>query len=213
VHVHNTGNNNCSGITIGASDQPMLNKGWASATWEQRQAMTAQVRYRCTLMTQMRGVQLRNVFTVTLALQHTYFELGTFYFLANDPSVPADVRALYSSYGLCSDEFQVRPEPAKRLSLSPVDTASSAWRVWRGFAGVRAHACTTLRAHLQPSRRGHGRHAEHDRRCVHACGSGPGPDKAVGDHHCCCPVSPSILQTRVQNPTVSVLATGLSMST
>ena len=41
----------CCGITVGASDQPGLNKGWASATWEQREAMTA---------------------------AHTYFELGSF---------------------------------------------------------------------------------------------------------------------------------------
>lgn len=68
----------CCGITIAASDQPALNKGWASASWEQRQEIVA---------------------------AHTYFELGAFYFLANDPSVPAAVRAKFSAYGLCSDEF------------------------------------------------------------------------------------------------------------
>ena len=68
----------CCGITVGASDQPALNKGWASASWEQREAMTA---------------------------AHTYFELGTFYFLANDASVPQAVRNKFSSYGLCADEF------------------------------------------------------------------------------------------------------------
>lgn len=68
----------CCGITVGASDQPGLNRGWASATWEQREAMTA---------------------------AHTYFELGTFFFLANDPSVPQSVRDKFSSYGLCADEF------------------------------------------------------------------------------------------------------------
>ncbi len=36
---------------------------------------------------------------------HTYFELGTFYFLANDASVPQSVRNTFSSYGLCADEF------------------------------------------------------------------------------------------------------------
>jgi hypothetical protein len=68
----------CCGITIAASDQPMLNKGWASASWERRQEIIA---------------------------DHTYFELGAFYFLANDPSVPETVRDLFSRYGLCRDEF------------------------------------------------------------------------------------------------------------
>jgi hypothetical protein len=57
----------------------MLNRGWATASWEQRQQMTA---------------------------DHTYFELGTFYFLANDPSVPEKVRSTYNDYGLCADEFE-----------------------------------------------------------------------------------------------------------
>ena len=69
----------CCGITVGASDQPMLNKGWANASWERKQEIIA---------------------------DHTYFELGTFYFLANDPSVPAAVRAKFSDFGLCRDEFQ-----------------------------------------------------------------------------------------------------------
>jgi hypothetical protein len=68
----------CCGITIAASDQPSLNTGWASASWERRQELIA---------------------------DHTYFELGAFYFLANDPSVPQSVRTLFSGYGLCSDEF------------------------------------------------------------------------------------------------------------
>ena len=50
----------CSGITVGASDQPMLNHGWANATWERKQEIIA---------------------------DHLYFELGTFYYLANDPQV------------------------------------------------------------------------------------------------------------------------------
>ena len=38
---------------------------------------------------------------------HTYFELGSFYYLANDPQVPANVRATYQKYGLCADgEFE-----------------------------------------------------------------------------------------------------------
>jgi hypothetical protein len=68
----------CCGITVGASDQPMLNRGWANATWERKQEIIA---------------------------SHTYFELGTFYYLANDARVPAAVREKYSSYGLCADEF------------------------------------------------------------------------------------------------------------
>lgn len=79
----------------------MLNRGWANATWERKQQIIA---------------------------DHVYFELGTFYYresflvhsdalafmsalycvraVANDPQVPPAVRTLYSSYGLCSDEFQ-----------------------------------------------------------------------------------------------------------
>eukprot|EP00937_MAST-01D_sp_MAST-1D-sp2_P006902 g6902.t1 len=68
----------CCGISIAASDQPNLNKGWANATWEQQQRIHA---------------------------EHTYFELGSYYFLASDPRVPPAVRARYSAYGLCADEF------------------------------------------------------------------------------------------------------------
>eukprot|EP00039_Didymoeca_costata_P000628 m.46563 g.46563 ORF g.46563 m.46563 type:complete len:674 (+) comp10386_c0_seq2:163-2184(+) len=69
----------CCGITIYASDQPNLNKGWANASWERRQEIIA---------------------------DHTYFELGSFYYLANDPRVNESVRNLYNQYGLCGDEFQ-----------------------------------------------------------------------------------------------------------
>eukprot|EP00051_Salpingoeca_urceolata_P031355 m.11319 g.11319 ORF g.11319 m.11319 type:complete len:647 (-) comp3972_c0_seq1:78-2018(-) len=69
----------CCGITVAASDQPMLNKGWANASWERRKQIVA---------------------------DHTYFELGTFYYLANDEAVPAHVRAVFNDYGLCADEFQ-----------------------------------------------------------------------------------------------------------
>ena len=68
----------CCGITIAASDQPMLNKGWANASWERKQEIIA---------------------------DHTYFELGTFYYLANDPRVPQAVRDNFNAYGLCADEF------------------------------------------------------------------------------------------------------------
>ena len=69
----------CCGISIAASDQPNLNKGWASASWDRKQQIIA---------------------------DHTYFELGMFYFLSSDPSVPVGVRDEINSYGICSDEFQ-----------------------------------------------------------------------------------------------------------
>jgi len=69
----------CCGITIASSDQPLLNKGWANATWERKQEIIS---------------------------DHTYFELGTFYYLANDPKVPQAVRKKFQEYGLCRDEFQ-----------------------------------------------------------------------------------------------------------
>lgn len=69
----------CCGISVCAADQPYLNTGWADATWKERQAIIA---------------------------NHTYFEMGSYYFLANDPVVPPDARQLFSSYGLCADEFQ-----------------------------------------------------------------------------------------------------------
>jgi len=68
----------CCGISIGASDQPMLNAGWANATWERKQEIIA---------------------------DHTYFELGTFYYFSHDPKVPQAVRDDFNKYGLCSDEF------------------------------------------------------------------------------------------------------------
>ena len=37
------------------------------------------------------------------AQQPLTFELGSFYYLANDPQVPANVRATYQKYGLCAD--------------------------------------------------------------------------------------------------------------
>ena len=70
----------CCGISVVASDQPNLNKGWANASWERKQEIIA---------------------------DHTYFELGSLYYLANDPKVPAAIREKFSKYGLCRDEFQV----------------------------------------------------------------------------------------------------------
>jgi hypothetical protein len=68
----------CCGISVGASDQPTLNKGWANATWDRKQEIIA---------------------------DHLYFELGTFHYLATDPAVPQAVRDKFSAYGLCADEF------------------------------------------------------------------------------------------------------------
>ena len=62
----------CCGISVDASDQPGLNRGWTSATWQRRQEMVA---------------------------DHTYFELGAYFFLANDPRVPESVRSRYSAFG------------------------------------------------------------------------------------------------------------------
>ena len=71
----------CCGIDVCAGDQPALNKGWANASWERRQAIIA---------------------------DHVYFEMGSYYFLANDVTGPTAgaVKQRFSSYGLCADEFQ-----------------------------------------------------------------------------------------------------------
>ncbi len=69
----------CCGITVVASDQPNLNRGWANASWEERNKIVE---------------------------EHTYFEMGSFYYLANDPKVPESIRSNYQKYGLCKDEFQ-----------------------------------------------------------------------------------------------------------
>jgi hypothetical protein len=68
-------------MQVCAGDQPHLNKGWANATWEGRQAIIA---------------------------AHTYFEMGAYYFLAHDVTGPraAAVRRQFSAYGLCADEYQ-----------------------------------------------------------------------------------------------------------
>ena len=42
---------------------------------------------------------------VRIAQAHRDYQMGLYYFLANDPSVPADVRARMSNWGLASDEF------------------------------------------------------------------------------------------------------------
>ena len=68
----------CCGISIAASDQPNLNRGWATASWARKQEIIA---------------------------DHTYFERGMFHFLSSDPQVPASVREEFQRYGLCPDEF------------------------------------------------------------------------------------------------------------
>ena len=68
----------CCGVSVAASDQPNLNKGWATASWDRKQQIIA---------------------------DHTYFELGMFYFLSSDSSVPESIRDEFNRYGLCSDEF------------------------------------------------------------------------------------------------------------
>jgi hypothetical protein len=69
----------CCGISVASSDQPTLNTGWAIASWERKQEIIA---------------------------EHTYFEMGTFYYFAHDPKVPQAVRDRYNEFGLCGDEFK-----------------------------------------------------------------------------------------------------------
>mmetsp|Transcript_8662 Transcript_8662/g.21338 ORF Transcript_8662/g.21338 Transcript_8662/m.21338 type:complete len:380 (+) Transcript_8662:572-1711(+) len=66
----------CCGVTVGATDQPNLNRGWANASWDRKQEIIA---------------------------DHT---LGSFYYFANDPDVPPAVRKTFNQYGLCADEFE-----------------------------------------------------------------------------------------------------------
>ena len=68
----------CCGITIYSTDNPVLNKNYCGASWEQRREIED---------------------------KHTYFELGSFYYLANDERVPPAVRQEFQKYGLCADEF------------------------------------------------------------------------------------------------------------
>jgi len=68
----------CCGITVYSTDNPVLNRGWATANWKEKQEIIA---------------------------RHTYFELGSFYYLSHDSNVPLAVRNEFSKYGLCHDEF------------------------------------------------------------------------------------------------------------
>ena len=91
----------CCGISVVASDQPNINKGWANASWEERKLIHA---------------------------DHTYFEMGTFYYLANDPAVPQAIREQYSAYGLCKDEFvgnnNIPYQVRKRTPVQPTSIVS-----------------------------------------------------------------------------------------
>lgn len=68
----------CCGITIYSTDNPVLNKNYCDASWEQRK-------------------EIEDL--------HTYFELGSFYYLSHDERVPLAVRQEFQKYGLCADEF------------------------------------------------------------------------------------------------------------
>ena len=71
----------CCGIHVCAGDQPNLNQGWARASWEGRQKIIA---------------------------DHVYFEMGAYYYLANDVTGPKAeaIKNKFSAYGLCADEYQ-----------------------------------------------------------------------------------------------------------
>jgi len=60
------------------SDQPGLNRGWATATRSQR---------------------------LKMADDHKYWIKGMLYFLGNDPRVPEATRQNVNSYGYCKDEY------------------------------------------------------------------------------------------------------------
>jgi hypothetical protein len=110
----------CCGVAIDASDQPNLNRGWASASWERRQQMIAEHTYfelgRRPLPPGNRPCASQDVAThpsydrhrmcrtspLTAALADV---AGAYFFLATDARVPSSVRSLYASYGLCADEF------------------------------------------------------------------------------------------------------------
>ena len=68
----------CCGRAPVNMDQPDLNFGWATATYEQRRAMEA---------------------------AHRYYLLGSLYFMANDPSVNNFTRYAIGRWGACSDEY------------------------------------------------------------------------------------------------------------
>jgi hypothetical protein len=68
----------CCGRAPLNMDQPDLNRGWASATYEQRQLMEK---------------------------AHRYYLLGSLYFMSNDNSVNNYTRYAIGRWGMCSDEY------------------------------------------------------------------------------------------------------------
>jgi hypothetical protein len=68
----------CCGRAPVNMDQPDLNRGWATATHDQRRAMEA---------------------------AHLYYLLGSLYFMASDPSVNNYTRYAIGRWGLCADEY------------------------------------------------------------------------------------------------------------
>ena len=68
----------CCGRAPLNMDQPDLNRGWATATYEERLEMEA---------------------------AHRYYLLGSLFFMSNDPSVNNYTRYAISRWGMCSDEY------------------------------------------------------------------------------------------------------------
>ena len=68
----------CCGRGPVNSDQPSLNRGWATSDYKTRE---------------------------TLANDHKYYIKGSLYFLANDPRVPNFTRSDTQKYGYCMDEY------------------------------------------------------------------------------------------------------------
>jgi hypothetical protein len=61
------------------SDQPDLNRGWASASYNER---------------------------LEMAKNYRYYLQGSLYFLANDPRMPTATRVDAQKYGYCKDEYE-----------------------------------------------------------------------------------------------------------
>jgi hypothetical protein len=68
----------CCGRAPVNMDQPDLNYGWATATYEERRAMEA---------------------------AHRYYLLGSLYFMSNDASINAYTRYAIGRWGVCDDEY------------------------------------------------------------------------------------------------------------
>lgn len=80
---------------LAVQDQPNINKGWANSSWERRQEIIA---------------------------DHTYFEMGTFYYLANDPKVPQHIRDKFQSTG-CAKTSLLNLTTSRRSCTSGSRTA------------------------------------------------------------------------------------------